>query len=108
MKDKAASSDSEEEVGKIFGRPQTVCPVRIFLKTIDNFWQLDTNKMEEKIAIMTHLPSLVRPRSQQPQANSRQNASTIAQKTNSFGLTIPQPQRRREANKTANDIIGKV
>ena len=41
-------SSDNEEVGSIFGRPSIICPVRLFLKTIDNYWQLDLSKMEAR------------------------------------------------------------
>lgn len=69
-------SDSEDEamggVGQIFGRPSVICPVRIYLKTIENYWQLDTGKMELKKIVMTHLPPLLKPRPQTAVLSSSQ------------------------------------
>ena len=41
------SSDNDEVVGSIFGRPCVLCPVRIPLKTTtENYWTLDSKKID--------------------------------------------------------------
>jgi len=53
-------SSESEEVGSIFGRPCVLCPVKIPLRTKDNYWQLDHSRIDPKVN--SHLPMLVKPR----------------------------------------------